>query len=621
MYRISNLPELFFYGGEVINYKDIKDNSKNKMSTSEIKNENIENEDERCAFTHHSECRQNLSLSPITEEKMRRKLQFFFMNPIEKWQARRRYPYKFVVQLIKIVLVTLQLCLFAYNRYNHINYTWDNKITFCHLFLKGWDSTREIYSYPPAAGPLAVYKMDEFFDTVDFAVQGYSNISQAIGPYSYVNEDNTMASMQLCLYQYKNGTIFGFNESFIFDSEIVEICENITSFNDDYFDSKLVFGERINFSALVKATLTFSIKTVSFKSAGPITPPNCYQFDIVILFLNEDHDGQMLLSLDAEPIRLMCKGETQYFTKNEIDAFLRSLLNYLVIVICTISFVLCSRAIWRAQQLKAITNNFFVTNFNRPLGSEDRWKFLNMWYIMIIVNDVLIIIGSSVKERIERREFTSDQWNACSLFLGTGNMLVWFGVLRYLGFFRTYNVVILTLQRAAPTVARFLLCALIIYAGFTFCGWLIFGPFHMKFRSLSSTSECLFALINGDDMYATFSIMTTKSDMLWWYSRIYLYSFISLHIYVILNLFITVINDAYETIKLYYKQGFAKTDLEEFMGKQTIEDVSSGLFRSISESSLSGLKDLCCCKNLHKSYSSLANSNLSTPAQSGAIPV
>lgn len=33
------------------------------------------------------------------EELMRRRLQFFFMNPIEKWKARRKFPYKFVVQV------------------------------------------------------------------------------------------------------------------------------------------------------------------------------------------------------------------------------------------------------------------------------------------------------------------------------------------------------------------------------------------------------------------------------------------------------------------------------------------------------------------------------------------
>lgn len=38
-------------------------------------------------------------MSAFNEDRMRRRLQFFFMNPIEKWQAKRRFPYKFVVQV------------------------------------------------------------------------------------------------------------------------------------------------------------------------------------------------------------------------------------------------------------------------------------------------------------------------------------------------------------------------------------------------------------------------------------------------------------------------------------------------------------------------------------------
>jgi len=135
---------------------------------------------------------------------------------------------------------------------------------------------------------------------------------------------------------------------------------------------------------------------------------------------------------------------------------------------------------------------------------------------MIIFNDVLLIIGSALKEQIEGRYLVVDQWDTCSLFLGIGNLLVWFGVLRYLGFFKTYNVVILTLKKAAPKILRFLIAALLIYAGFVFCGWLILGPYHMKFRSLATTSECLFALINGDDMFATFATLSSKATWLWW---------------------------------------------------------------------------------------------------------
>nr|NVI71417.1 transient receptor potential cation channel, mucolipin ortholog [Cucujiformia] len=387
----------------------------------------------------------------------------------------------------------------------HVNYTWDNRITFSHLFLKGWDATREINSYPPTAGPLAIYLIEDFYSTIDFAFEGYSNISKAIGSYSYTNEDNSMSDMVLCLYSYKRGDIFGFNESYVFDSEIIKSCSNIShDSNQGNFKSETYLeSQAIKFSALVKATLEFSLKTVNFKSAGQISPPNCYQFDITILFDNEDHDGQMAVSLDADAIRLNCKGDVEYVTGNEINSLLRSILNYLVIIICLLSFVLCGRAIWRAQQLKNLTDSFFIKNFSKPLTSIDRRKFFNLWFVMIIVNDVLIIMGSSIQEQIEKEEFTSDQWNVCSVFLGLGNLLVWFGVLRYLGFFKTYNVVILTLGKAAPQVARFLLCAVLIYSGFTFCGWLVLGPYHLKFRSLSTTSECLFSLINGDDMFAT----------------------------------------------------------------------------------------------------------------------
>lgn len=543
------------------------------------------------------------------EEKMRRKLQFFFMNPIEKWKAKRKFPYKFVVQVIKIVLVTFQLCLFAHNRYNHVNYTWDNRISFSHLFLLGWDSTREIDAYPPGAGPLAIYKKDDFYSSLDFACAGYSNLSNTIGPYSYNDENNIPPDPVFCQYNYKQGIINGFNESYEFNSEIVETCINLTLKSGNKFQSRQFLQDSsldVNFVSLVRAKLIFSIKTINFRAAGPITPPDCYKFNVEVIFDNEDHDGQMSLSLEAEPIKLTCKGDKSYITDNKIDQVLRSIMNILVIFICSASFILCSRAIYRAQLLKELTVHFFQRAYSKHLSLEGRMEFLNIWYIMIIINDILIIMGSAIKEQIERNQFINDQWNICSLFLGLGNLLVWFGVLRYLGFFKTYNVVILTLKKAAPKIFRFCVCALLIYAGFMFCGWLILGPYHMKFRSLATTSECLFSLINGDDMFATFSIMPKKSPMLWWFSRVYLYSFISLYIYVVLSLFISVIMDAYDTIKQYYKDGFPKSDLQQFIGETSVDEVSSGLYRTQSSTSLNAIMNsLFCCNFYRSAYSKI----------------
>lgn len=480
----------------------------------------------------------------------------------------------------------------------------------------------QVPAYPPATGPLALYKQDDFYSTIDYALRGYYNLSNAIGPYSYTEEDNSIGRVDLCLFQYKEGTIFGFNESYVFNSEIEKICiqinHTLSGPTTTTIESKKLLIDKnitINFAALVEAHLKFSVKTVNLKAAGPMTPPDCYKFDIEIIMDNSDFDGQMLLSLEAEPKRLECIGDTKYITDSQIFSALRTLLNLFVIVICGISLALCSRAIIRAQKLKFETINFFKKTYGKNLSLEGRLEFLNMWYITITINDILIIMGSAMKDQIERKNFESDHWNICSIFLGTGNLLVWFGVLRYLGFFKTYNVVILTLKKAAPKVVRFLMCAILIYAGFTFCGWLILGPYHIKFRSLATTSECLFALINGDELFATFSITSFKSPLLWWYSRIYLYSFISLYIYVVLSLFVSVIMEAYDTIKVYYRDGFPKNDLQTFISLCT-DEASSGVFRQDKPGSNSSpnftklFNKLCCCRK--RPYGSFTDSSQSS---------
>jgi len=75
----------------------------------------------------------------------------------------------------------------------------------------------------------------------------------------------------------------------------------------------------------------------------------------------------------------------------------------------------------------------------------------------------------------------------------------------------------------------------------------MFGFF--QFRSLSTASECLFSLMNGDDIFTTFAAMVDVNPVMWWYSRAYLYIFVSLFIYVILSVFIAVIMDTYENLK------------------------------------------------------------------------
>lgn len=45
---------------------------------------------------------------------------------------------------------------------------------------------------------------------------------------------------------------------------------------------------------------------------------------------------------------------------DKVESFLTSILNYSVIIICTISMILCLRAIFRAQQLKYVSHGIIL---------------------------------------------------------------------------------------------------------------------------------------------------------------------------------------------------------------------------------------------------------------------
>jgi len=139
-------------------------------------------------------------------------------------------------------------------------------------------------------------------------------------------------------------------------------------------------------------------------------------------------------------------------------------LNWVVIVFCTLSIILCIRSIYRGQLLRAETDQFFFNCFERRLTLGESMEFCDLWIVMIGINDVLIICGTLMKIRLESSDIINSRlYTDCSLMLGIGNLLVWIGVLRYLSYFTSYNILIITIRKSIPNILRFLFCAILIY--------------------------------------------------------------------------------------------------------------------------------------------------------------
>lgn len=511
---------------------------------------------------------------PSPEEvRLRRRLKYFFMSPCDKYRAKGRKPYKLALQLIKIMLVTVQLILFGLSNQMVVQFKEENTVAFKHLFLKDYtDDVDKTY---------AVYTQSDVYQYLYYAVDQYISLpDQTTARYAYMRSANQSA-LAVCQQYYRKGHIDPANDTFDIDPKVVTDCVYADPIDTVHSYRNIT----IKFHKLINITVRFQLKAINIQTIINNEIPDCYTFTITILFDNQAHSGRVKIQLDNDATIKECKDPSVY---GRGDNHSRLVFDIFVIISCVLSFILCARSIIRGLKLQREFAMFVQTRHSLTVSLSDRLEFVNGWYLLLIISDILTVSGTVMKIGIESKTFAS--YDVCSILLGTSTLLVWVGVIRYFSFFQKYNILIVTLRVALPNVIRFCCCVAVIYLGYCFCGWIVLGPYHVKFRSLSMVSECLFSLINGDDMFVTFSEMQNSSYLVWMFSQLYLYTFISLFIYMVLSLFIALITGAYEIIKFQNSGEENLSALQQYIA-ECKDSPSSGKFRSGSSANCS----MFCC--------------------------
>ncbi|XP_047641391.1 mucolipin-3 isoform X2 [Phacochoerus africanus] len=425
-----------------------------------------------CTFNQHT-CP---SEEHLLEDQMRRKLKFFFMNPCEKFWTRGRKPWKLAMQVLKIAMVTIQLIFFGLSNQMVVAFKEENMIAFKHLFLKGYvDQMDDTY---------AVYTQSDVYDRIIFAVNRYLQLrSISVGNHAYENKGAEQSAMAICWHFYKQGNVCPGNDTFDVDPEVKTECFFVEP--DEAVDTGTLEEKKLNltldFHRLLTVELQFKLKAINLQTIRHHELPDCYDFTLTITFDNRAHSGRIKISLENDISIRECKdwhvsGSIQKNTRYMMifDAF--------VLLTCLASLTLCARSVVRGLQLQQEFANFFLLHYKKEVSVSDRMEFVNGWYIMIIISDILTVIGSILKMEIQAKSLTS--YGVCSILLGASTLLVWLGALRYLSFFPKYNLLILTLRAALPSVIRFCCCAAMIYLGYCFCGWIVLGPYHDKVMCL-----------------------------------------------------------------------------------------------------------------------------------------
>ncbi|GFN95147.1 mucolipin-3-like [Plakobranchus ocellatus] len=528
--------------------------------------------------------------TPSMVDELRKRNRLYFLDPITKLWHFHGFPWKLSLQIVKVVIITVQIIIFGAQRQSIVEFFERSNLAFKHLLLSDWDTSFETMPYPPAAGPYAIYSISGLYNHMNYAMQQYHRLPFESLAAVELNKDKMGRPNPIELCFTANDIEEMPNNTYIVRSGVVQNCTFVhpdhgTAGNYTY-DIKKFINETefpLFFNRTLEITLHMYVRTYHLNLLETRYGPTCYNDSIRIVYDNDERSGQILVALDSVPLEVDCEAQVLSDQAEEETEEVRMrmiALDAAVIGICCLSSILCARSLKRSNKLRRDTARFFKQQRNHPLSFGDHLEYINMWYVVIICNDILTIVGSAFKIQLETRVFTisSANYELCSILLGLGMLLTYVGILRYLGFFKSYNVLILTVKTSFPHVLRFLVCAICLYTGFLFCGWAIFSPYNLKFRSLSSASECLFSLVNGDDMFVTFSALKGSSDPIWYVSRAYLYIFISLFIYVVISVFIAVIMDNYENLKNYYEGNRPDTFIQAFMkedGEMPLKEVFS----------------------------------------------
>uniref|UniRef100_A0A8C3UKF5 Mucolipin 1 n=1 Tax=Catharus ustulatus TaxID=91951 RepID=A0A8C3UKF5_CATUS len=403
------------------------------------------------------------------EEELRRRLKYFFMSPCDKYRARGRRPVKLGLQLAKIVLVTVQLILFGLSNQLVVAFKEDNTVAFKHLFLKGYEDGSD--------DTQAIYTRGDLVEHLAFVIEKYLTVpNETLGRYAYGGRGGGPGggpALRLCQRFFRRGDIDPGNDTFDIDPGVVSECLEVQPGdpNPPVLDGTSNFT--LQFHRLINVTVEFQLKAINIQTLLNHEIPDCYTFSVTVTFDNRAHSGRVRIRLDTHAAIRECHHPS---LPGRGDNSLRLSFDILVTAVCSLSLVLCARSIARGLLLQRDFARFLRCHRALSLSLSDRLEFLNGWYLLLVTSDVLTVLGTVLKIGIEAKVTTGDTATGT----GTVTLLVWVGVIRYLTFFQKYNILIVTLRVALPSVMRFCCCVAVIYLGYCFCGWIVLGPHHPK---------------------------------------------------------------------------------------------------------------------------------------------
>ncbi|XP_053409028.1 mucolipin-3-like [Mercenaria mercenaria] len=508
--------------------------------------------------------------------RLRRLLRLYFYAAF-KWKGNTCYfhliyCFFFLIQITKVALLTTQMFHFGYDRGNFSSSVNRGHLTLRHLLLEHWDASWETLPYPPAQGDFAVYTISDLESGINYAVQNYYNAEkEAIGYYIRRPDDKMIATVKYFDFP-------GFHDSHVQDRILISdktfpIDKGLTSKTTP--ENKTLYSYNISrefeylqlsqpIKRLLSTTLHFTMHSV--RSHADSKKATCLRIEGSVEFSDLDNNGQVTVDLVTHSRRIRCREMNLKLSDWQLENA-SEIFGTAVIVFTIISLIITALTILFAAFSFLKTKQFMKKHYRsyyRPvdkdevdLPASEYSRFIKYWDIAVIVSDILTLYGTVwIVFNTVQSEWVLEILDSYTVWLGVGCVLAWISLLRFFKFHNKFHLLFSTLYRAFWDVIAYLVCVAVLYIGFWVCGYVVMAPYHVKFKTPAAAAETLFAVVNGDEIYATLAILESDKsggNWVWWFSRFYIGAYVAIFTIVVINLLIALFMSAYESIKSYYE--------------------------------------------------------------------
>ena len=497
---------------------------------------------------------ESLSIAPIGRttafytgrQKLRNDLKNFFMDPFEKYQLRGRLPWKLMWHIFKIVFLTTALLFFGQDKFKLRSVLNAYQYNLGCLLIKNYEA--KINEEGVTTLP-TIQKEDDLADYVVFSLVNYFNLTQtSIGIYGFNVDPKTNKTLlpEMCISKYEKADIDVSQWKFDIIETINTSCYkmNCSEGGPAQCREKVLEVLPDSYDGFVSLNITMVIRSIFLSVKAK---PSCVELYATSFMENTAMSGGVISSFQLISKPQKCNKSSHHKSQSSMhlhESKGQIAIGGLVVTACCITSFLIWKRIVKTYGLFKQTRDFYSVHYNRSLMWAEMICFVHCWDIYAILTDIITFLSMVFKMVQDLDAAAETHLDITAVLLGSAVAMNYVLGLRFLSFDKGCYILVLTISVAFPNILRFLVCIIIIYMGFVFCGWVVFAPYTWKFNSIAQTTQTLFALINGDEILDTYAQINDENFLLRLFSRAYFYILIMLFTYVVLSVMISLISDA-----------------------------------------------------------------------------